>query len=85
MDFIIVTFLQPCHDKTVRLLSSYCTTNKVEIVDYEMVNEPPKTLSPPAQPVTTLEAKGHEDVHITISDLTEDRCISEDVSLSREQ
>ena len=42
----------------------------VGIEEYEMVNEPPETLSPPAQPVTTVGTKGqgvYEDISAPVA------------------
>ena len=60
--------------------------NKVEIEEYEMVDEPPKTLSPPAYPVNTAGAKDqgmYEDVSPPVAPRRTDGY--EDVSLSGEQ
>ena len=60
--------------------------DKVGIEEYEMVDGPPETLSPPAQPVTTAAAKGqgmYEDVSPPMVPQRTDGY--EDVSLSEAQ
>ena len=58
----------------------------VGIEEYEMVDEPPETLSPPAQSVTTAGAKGqdmYEDLSPPVAPQMTD--VYEDVSPSGEQ
>ena len=59
---------------------------KVGIIEYEMVDEPPKTLSPPTQPITTPGAKSQDMYEDPSPPLTPRRTdVYEDVSLSGEQ